>query len=196
MLFFSLKNPLIRFLFILFILIGFGVILRLLYHYLPGAAGFVSHSGFIDTFYRLLIGPVHFLLTLTGVASTIGYYQPAAQYYIHLQNANVFLFLWIPCLGISMMYVYTSLILAFPGSGKRKLVFIILGNLIIQVLNILRLYGLLLLIAHTHATQTHFVKLPWPAVNHETLFNSGVILLIFLMFVFYARKSGRISTSN
>ena len=194
--FLSLKNPLIRFLLILFILIGFGGILRLLYHYLPGGAGFVSHSWFIDTFYRLLIGPVHFLLALTGIAHAIGYYQPAAQYFIHLKDVNINIFLWIPCLGISLMYVYTSLVIAFPGTGKRKLAYIIFGNLIIQVLNILRLYGLSLLIHHTSATQTKFVRLPWLAINHETIFNSGVILLIFLMFVFYARKSGRISTSN
>lgn len=192
----STKKPFFRFLLILFILIGCGGFLRMLYHYIPGCVSFVSHSWFIDTFYRLLFGPVHFLLTLTGIANSIGYSQQGVQYFIHLQGANVNLFLWIPCLGISLMYIYTSLIIAFPNPLKKKLVFIIFGNLIIQVLNVIRLYGLLLLIDYTHVTQTQFSKLPWLAINHETIFNYGVIFLIFLLFGFYAKDSKRISGSQ
>jgi exosortase/archaeosortase family protein len=192
MVFVSPKKPLFRFLLVLFILIGSGFILRLFYHYIPGGVSFISHSWFIDTFYRLLIGPVHFLLTLTGIVHTIGYTNQVAQYYIYLRDANVYLLLWIPCLGISLMFVYTSLIIAFPNPWKKKLVFLICGNLAIQLLNIFRLYGLSLLIAHTHAIQTKSVRLPWLAVNHETIFNFGVIFLIFLIFVLFARKASGI----
>ena len=183
------KKPLLRFLLLLSAFIGFGLILRLLYHTIPGGITFVSHSWFIDTFYRLLIGPVHFLLTLTGVAHTIGYTHQIAQYFIHLHDANVTIYLWIPCLGISIMYVYASLILAFPNPRKKKLVFIFCGILAIQFLNILRLFALTAIIAHTHTTETQSAKMPWLAVNHETIFNLGMIFLIFLMFVLFARKS-------
>lgn len=184
----TFRHPLIRFILIILILTGFGVFLRFLYHYIPGGVYYVSHSRVIDTFYRMLMGPVHFLLTITGVVHTINYSQQAAQYYIHLPAANTNLFLWIPCLGISLMYVYTALIIAFQGPLKRKLLFIIFGNLIIQVLNILRLYGLSLLIVQTGTTYTSFTKFPWLVVHHETIFNTLVIFLIFGMFVMFVEK--------
>lgn len=185
----SLKNPLVKFLFNLSLLVGGGLVIRFLYHSIPGGISYVAHSRVIDTFYRILIGPVDFLLTLTGVHHSIGYLWIPAQYCIYLPGANVTLALWLPCLGISLMYVYTSLILAYPNPWKKKLVYIVSGILVIQVLNILRLWGLLFLIAHTHTTQTRYENLPWLAVNHETIFNYGVIFLIFLMFVFFARRS-------
>jgi exosortase/archaeosortase family protein len=184
-----LKKPLIRFLLVLGLLIGFGGLIRYLYHTLPGGVSFVSHSWLIDTFYRMLIGPVDFLLTLTAVPHHIGYVKEAAQYIIHLEEPNVSLMLWIPCLGISIMYIYTALIIAYPNTLKKKLVYILCGNLAIQLLNILRLYGLSLLITNTNSTETQSAKLPWLAVNHETIFNYGVIFLVFLIFVVYARKS-------
>jgi exosortase/archaeosortase family protein len=184
-----LKKPIFRFLLVLGLLIVLGGLIRYLYHTIPGGVSFVSHSWIIDTFYRLLIGPVDFLLLLTGIPHKILYSRDVAQYIIHLEQPNVSLMLWIPCLGISIMYIYTALIIAYPNTLKNKLVYILFGNLAIQLLNILRLYGLSLLIAHTNTTQTQSVRLPWLVVNHETIFNYGVIFLVFLMFVVYARRS-------
>jgi len=184
-------HPVFRFCIIMTVFLICGFVLRYCYHAIPGAASLIAKSWFIDTFYRLLMGPVDFLLSLSGVPHQLGYSAAAGQYFIHLQKVNVDLFLWIPCLGISLMYVYTALILAFPNPWLKKLIFIVSGNLIIQLLNILRLFGLLLIIEHTHSTRATYFKLPWLAVNHETIFNGFVIFFIFLIFVIFTRNIKR-----
>jgi exosortase/archaeosortase family protein len=187
----SSKKAVIRFLVILALLIAAGAGLRMMYHSFSGVSAFIGSSIVIDTLYRMLMGPVDFLLSLTDIPHSLRYSTKLLQYFIYLPHANVSLYLWIPCLGLSIMYIYTSLILAYPNAWKVKLVYIVAGNILIQVLNILRLYGLLLLIHSTHTVHTVSKTLPWLAVNHETIFNYGVILIVFIVFAIYAGRNKR-----
>jgi exosortase/archaeosortase family protein len=186
----DLKNPLIRFIVILAMLVLAGVLLRLVYHFSPAVNYYVQHSVIIDTIYRVLIGSTSILLTLTGIPHHIGYDKTAVQYFIHITETNYLLYLWIPCLGLSLMYAYASLIIAFPGKWFRKLAFILGGWLVIQVLNILRLFGISLLLANDHSGN-NIAKSNWIVLNHEDIFNYFVVFLIFMMFVVFARKLGR-----
>ena len=185
------RSPLFRFIAILLILLAVGAGLRGVYHSFPAVAAFVQRSWMIDTFYRIIVEPASFLLTLSGVPHEVSYSIPGAQYFIRITDTGYWLFLWIPCLGISLMYVYSALVIAFPGSWKRKAAFVIFGCLGIQVLNILRFYGVAMLLAHDHSGNAYLAKNSWMVVNHEDVFNYLVIFLIFLMFVFFARKLHR-----
>lgn len=185
------RSPLFRFIVILLVFLMAGAGLRGVYHSFPGVAAFVQHSWVIDTFYRVIVEPAGFLLTLSGVPHEVAYSLPGAQYFIKITETGYWLFLWIPCLGISLMYVYSSLVIAFPGSWKRKAAYVVFGCIAIQVLNILRFYGVAMLLAHDHSGRAYLAKTSWLVVNHEDVFNYFVIFLIFLMFVFFARKLHR-----
>jgi exosortase/archaeosortase family protein len=187
----NLKNPLVRFIVILAVLVLAGALLRLVYHFSPAVNYYVQHSLIIDTIYRVLIGSTSLLLTLSGVPHNIGYDKAAVQYFIHITETNYLLYLWIPCLGLTLMYVYASLIVAFPGTWLRKLAFILGGWLTIQVLNILRLFGISLLLANDHSGNDYLARSNWIVINHEDVFNYFVIFLIFMMFVVFARKLGK-----
>jgi exosortase/archaeosortase family protein len=186
-----LKSPLVRFIGILALFLVIGAGLRAIYHYVPSVAYFVQHSWAIDTFYRIIIFPASYLLSLSGVPHEVAYTAAQAQYFLKITETNYWLFLWIPCLGISLMYVYAALVVAFPGSWRRKLVFVIGGWISIQILNILRFYGVAMLLANDTSGNNYLAKNSWVVVNHEDVFNYFVIFLIFMMFVGFARRLGK-----
>jgi exosortase/archaeosortase family protein len=181
-------RPLTRFILTLLVLVLAGLALRYLYHASPGVNHFIQHSRFIDTFYRVLIGSTAYLLSLAGVPHQVGYDGQAIQYFIRLSETNYLLYLWIPCLGITLMYIYASLIIAFPGTLKRKTAYVITGWLIIQLLNVLRLFGIALLLANDHSGKSYLARNNWFVLNHEDLFNYFVIFLIFLVFVSFTKS--------
>src|SRR5512138_917175 len=165
-----LKDPLYRFILILGLILSAGLAIRWIYHAFPGVNSFVQHSIFIDTFYRLLMGPTGFLLSLSKVPHSIGYNLQMIQYFIRFPETNYLLYLWIPCLGITLMYGYAALIVAFPGRWLRKLSYIIAGWIIIQLLNITRLFSLSLLLANDHSGKSYLAKNTWFVLNHEDIF--------------------------
>ncbi len=180
------KTTLFRFLGILLLLLLIGFGLRAMYHYIPTVHTAVIHSSVIDLWYRLLMGPVSYLLGLTGIPHEIRYSIQAVQYFIFLPATNYSLYLWLPCLGITLMYIYGALVISFPGSWQRKTLFAGCGWIGIQVLNILRLYGVAMLLANDTSGKAYVTKNNWFVLNHEDLFNYIVIFLIFLIFVWYA----------
>jgi uncharacterized membrane protein len=63
------------------------------------------------------------------------------------------------------------------------------GILGIQVLNILRLYGLCLLLANDYTGKKYLFKITSNiVVSHENIFNWTVIILIFFIFVQYTSR--------
>ena len=184
-------SPLPRFITVLAVLILAGIGLRSIYHNVPAVASYIQHSGVIDAFYRIIVFPASYLLTLSGVPHEVSYIARQAQYYIDVTETNYWLFLWIPCLGISLMYGYASLVIAFPGTWKRKLLFVVGGWIGIVLLNILRFYGVAMLLARDTSGNAYLAKNSWIVINHEDVFNYFVIFLIFLMFVAFARKLGK-----
>jgi exosortase/archaeosortase family protein len=183
----SFKNPLVRFVGVLGLLLLAGFGLRELYHYVPSVNYAVAHSPLIDGFYRMLLRPVTVMLNLTGIPNSLGYNTAMVQYYIFLPVTNYSLYLWLPCLGLSLMYIYASLVIAFPGTWKRRILFILCGWVAIQVLNILRLYSTALVLAHDTSGKAYLAKNSWMIIYYDDIFNYVVIFLIFLMFVRFTR---------
>lgn len=73
------------------------------------------------------------------------------------------------CLGYKIMSVFTAFVLAFPKKFKPKIVFLVLGLISIQSLNIFRL--ILVALYSTHRSSLSIL-------NHHLLFNLTVYLLI------------------
>lgn len=183
------NHPLKTFLLRLVLFIAAGAGLKMIYSGIPSVKIFVVNSWFIDTFYRMLMGPVSFLLSVTGVPHNIGYSEQAVQYFVRLHETGNMLFLWIPCLGLSLIYIFMALVLSFPGPLKMKVYYCLAGIFVIETLNILRLYILSVLLAdYEAASPTHSKITSWLTVSHETVFNYTIIGLIFLFFVFVTNR--------
>jgi exosortase family protein XrtF len=97
----------------------------------------VSSTGIDWNFNRLLGYETAAWFSLFGYQTKVITYQ----IYPHLMylNNNPIISIDTPCNGLPMLYLFASFIIAYPGTVKRKLIFIPSGLLIIHVLNILRI---------------------------------------------------------
>jgi exosortase family protein XrtF len=89
--------------------------------------------------------------------------------------------LWVgnSCNGVSLFALFTGFILAYPGSIKRKLIFIPLGIITIHLCNILRVIGLAI-------TQLYFPEAT--DFNHTYTFTIFVYGYIFLLWMFWVNR--------
>jgi len=89
--------------------------------------------------------------------------------------------LWIGdnCNGIALFALFTGLIIAYPGNWKRKILFIITGILMIQLLNVLRVVCLAILDTHSRT---------WTEFNHTYTFTVIIYGCIFLLWMLWVNK--------
>ncbi|MEW6470546.1 MAG: archaeosortase/exosortase family protein, partial [Bacteroidota bacterium] len=93
--------------------------------------------------------------------------------------------LWIgdPCNGIALFSLFTFFIIAYPGPWKKKLWYIPLGILSIHIINILRITALCIIV----------LKRPeYLEFNHTYTFTILVTAYVFLLWMIWARKFGRL----
>lgn len=89
--------------------------------------------------------------------------------------------LWIgdDCNGIALFALFSVFIIAYRGPVKIKLIFILLGILSLQLLNVLRIIGLALLDTHSRA---------WTEFNHTYTFNIIIYGYIFFLWMMWVNK--------
>ncbi|MFN4234707.1 MAG: archaeosortase/exosortase family protein [Bacteroidia bacterium] len=80
------------------------------------------------------------------------------------------------CNGLSLMYLFSSFIIAFTGKLKYKLVFIPLGIIAIHLFNIARTTVLAMLVVY---------KPEWTEFNHKYTFTTTIYILIFILWVIW-----------
>ncbi len=90
------------------------------------------------------------------------------------------------CLGLGIMSFFSAFVIAYPKKIKTKLVFLILGLLCIQVLNILR-FVLLALFWHKKSGQI---------VDHHTIFNLVVYMIIAISLYFWVKHEGHLPITH
>ncbi|HET6990747.1 MAG TPA: archaeosortase/exosortase family protein [Bacteroidia bacterium] len=97
--------------------------------------------------------------------------------------------LWIgdPCNGLTLFALFTSFILAYPGSWKHKLWFIPLGISLIHTMNIIRLTSLCIIVLK---------KPEWLEFNHTYLFQVLMYGFIFLLWYIWIKKFSEKPKSN
>ena len=124
-----------------------------------------------------------FLLNLMGHPAWI-IDDPAyeAMRFIDLEEAYTNVYIKNVCLGIDTMFVFSALIVGFPGKWVDRLWFIPLGILGIHIINIFRITGLCLAIIYTDDPT---------AVDHHMMFNIAAMIFIFGMFVVWVNRSAR-----
>ena len=104
---------------------------------------------------------------IKNVASTI-YHNNKLVLYI----ANI-------CNGLELMVLYIGFIVCMPSKFLRKLLYIVIGVILIDIINILRCTGLIYLREYFHA---------YFDFAHHYLFKAAVYTSTFIMWMFYARK--------
>ena len=125
---------------------------------------------------------VHYtLITLTQgsvfVLNLLGYEAEVFNMrYIDLYDSIMNIYIKNFCLGIDMMFVFTALIVSFPGSWLNRLWFIPMGIVGIQLINIGRIVGMSL--SWIILDRGNFV-------DHHDAFNLVAVIFIFLMFTMW-----------
>ncbi|MEP5341883.1 MAG: archaeosortase/exosortase family protein [Algibacter sp.] len=94
-------------------------------------------------------------------------------------NDYVVLFIANVCNGLELMILYAGFIVCMPSSFWRKVRYVILGIIILDIINIIRCVGLIYLIEYY---EVYF------DFAHHYLFNAMVYTGTFIMWVFYCRK--------
>jgi exosortase family protein XrtF len=160
-----LKNPVIRFLLVLFILyILWYLIYDLWLH--PNETidlMVVDLTIFLSKFILEHLGYVVF----TGTERVIGVDGTGG--------------LWIGdnCNGIALFARFAIFILAYRGPIKTKIIFVVLGILTIELLNVFRITILAVLDTHSRA---------WTEFNHTYTFNILIYAYIFSLWMLWVNK--------
>lgn len=97
--------------------------------------------------------------------------------------------LWIgdSCNGLELFAIFTGFILAYPGHLRKKIWYIPLGILIIQLLNILRVVCLAILDTHSRK---------WTEFNHTYTFNIIIYGCVFLLWMHWTNKIAKASLTK
>jgi exosortase/archaeosortase family protein len=85
------------------------------------------------------------------------------------------------CNGLELMVLYAGLILCLPSSWRRKLAYILCGMLLIQVLNVIRCAGLVLIYLH---------RPQYLDFSHHYLFSFLVYAFIFWLWFLFSNGPG------
>ncbi|WP_248722999.1 archaeosortase/exosortase family protein [Seonamhaeicola sp. ML3] len=89
---------------------------------------------------------------------------------LHIANA---------CNGLELMVLYIGFIICMPSSFLRKLLYIVVGILILDMINILRCTGLIYLREYYHV---------YFQFAHRYLFNAVTYTATFILWVVFSRK--------
>jgi exosortase/archaeosortase family protein len=131
---------------------------------------FLDQYSIIKLMLNLLISPLAWILKMLGYAVSTN--SPV----IWIGSSAIRIFT--ACLGIQIMIGYVSLILGFPG--KKKLLFLIIGILVIYLLNIGRMISILLTIEKYPAIVN---------ISHEIFTYLSYIVIIALYYIWVKKYS-------
>ena len=95
-------------------------------------------------------------------------------------------FIGFSCLGLTMMWFYSTVIIASQGKIIVKALYILSGIFIIQILNILQIsYLAWLLRDGKKLSFPEFSLLDSTTFDHHDLFNFLIYIIVFLLIVFW-----------
>lgn len=161
----SLKNPIVRFLVIVFAL-------YLLWY--------LVYNLWLHPNERLDLFVIDITISMSKWAlETLGYtVYTGADRLIGIDGASG---LWIgdSCNGMVLFSLFAGFIIAYKGRIKYKLIYIPVGILLIQLLNVLRVILLAILDTHSRA---------WTEFNHTYTFNILLYGFIFGLWMLWVNK--------
>jgi exosortase family protein XrtF len=97
--------------------------------------------------------------------------------------------LWIGdnCNGMSLFGLFSGFIIAYPGSWKKKLIYIPVGILLIEFMNIIRIIVLAILDTYSRA---------WTEFNHTYTFTIVIYGFIFLLWMTWVNRFSKTKNTS
>ena len=91
------------------------------------------------------------------------------------------------CLGLGIMSFFSAFIIAYPKKLKARLIFLALGIIVIQLLNVIRFAVLEIFWDKNEDTQI---------VDHHTLFNIIIYVLIAISLYFWVKHDDKLPATH
>lgn len=135
--------------------------------------GWLYKNGVID---KLLIS--HLVTTTSLVLKAMGFTVFTEGRLIGLVDSSG-LIVNQPCDGLSLFVLFTGFIMAYPGKLGSKFIFIPIGLIIIDLVNIVRIIVLVIIVKYSPQSLEF---------NHSYTFTLIMYVIIFLMWVGWIRK--------
>ena len=135
----------------------------------------------------IMIGAKIFLATV-GYQTMIVFSNDTYHYGVFSINiiGGFPVFIGFSCLGLTMMWFYSTVIIASQGKVIVKALYILSGILVIQILNVLRMSCLTWLLRDgTKRNFPEFSLLDSITFDHHDLFNCLIYIIVFLLIVFW-----------
>ena len=169
-----LKNPTIKFLVVGALLYGAWL---LVYYLLI--------KQFTNWDYLLNYNIVDLSQRIFSIFGTITFMDIESDHVVIVLEGSGRVGVWVgdECNGFKLFSIFSIFIVAFPGNWKTKLWFIPMGIFFIHLANIIRVMSLLL-IDNAYPTSLDF--------NHLYTFTIFVYSIIFLLWMWWAKKFGNV----
>ena len=132
----------------------------------------VRHALQLDAYYTGVVVKIStWLIRLIGIDVT------ANGAFLHLKSA--IMEVKFGCNGLEAILLYVAAVLAFPASAKERLVGIVIGSTVLQILNIVRIAWLAWVLEYQRDMF---------AIMHEYITQSIMIALAFIIFIIYLQR--------
>jgi len=135
-----------------------------------------NHFNYIQWLRQLL------LAASTAIINALGYTAIHNDYELLVAGHGIIRLVY-SCLGLGVISFFTAFVIAYPKAWRHKLIFIISGIVVIEVLNIIR-FVLLAIFWDKRNPQI---------IDHHTIFNAIIYILIFISLYFWIRKPREIN---
>ena len=113
-----------------------------------------------------------------ALLNTLGYNARASDYMIQINGMDM-VFVYHACNGMILMALFSGFIIAFPGRWEMKLLYIPIGILVINLVNVLRVTALAIN-AHYYSHTVEF--------NHKYTFTIIVYAVIFALWMLWIKR--------
>ncbi len=140
-------------------------------------------AGFFDWFliadWNLFVNALSYLiLWLSNAILWVLGFGEAYVYDKYILLHNYWLYLGTNCLGVGLMVVFGSLIMAIRSPLANRVVFVIAGLFLLIVMNATRIVGILLYISQNKIPQ-HLIE------DYHNMSNNMFYLIVFVIILFY-----------
>jgi exosortase/archaeosortase family protein len=125
------------------------------------------------------------LLTSAHVINWFGFTTITNDYQLLVAGNGVIKLVY-SCLGLGVMSFFSAFVIAYPTTIKSKLISLILGNLCIQLLNVVRFVLLAIF----------WDKKSGMILDHHTIFNIAIYTIIAISLYFWVRNGEKRTPEN
>ena len=119
------------------------------------------------------------LLSPSGIPETSWAVNAASNGAILVQNNQRVFGIMDVCNGLDLMFIYSAVIILLPNSMRRKLVFLLFGNILLVLANILRIVSLYFIFRYSRGIFDF---------SHHYLFTLLMYVFIFAGWLFFIKN--------